>query len=655
MNLSTYEHALSLWKEAGFSNIQSLLDDSISKIKDSESSSLESRKTLASETKKYKKLPDDEKLSQSLKLVKEYQKEIDALTTRSTSSEKVVIELYDKLIEQPDPTELIQSIVDELKKQDTNAGNIKVENEKLSAIVSKYADYDAVKKRLSDLEQSSAKTLSNRLIAKEKEISSKWEEKERNWNSREQELLKQLDTLKNTNNILEKKIGTQVDIQQQEDDDDTVVVKESNNAQRELLAQELEAAQVRIMGLETRNEELNADVTRLKSDEQHDSELQEKETRLSQLESENAKLVTCLDQERKALKEQSQLLESQIQSYSLETKTYKSELDILRRKLVNYADYEKIKQELNAMKKIEFGASDDSDKENESGEGSIENSLKIANQKLQNNLVKANTEKNKYLNETQKLKKSIESLETRINDLEALNSKLEADIEKVEDVTNQFADTQSMMSGATRQISNRHATNEKLSPTSSIIGIPEERELDSFSGTFSASPSILPIVTKQRDRFRSRNTELETQLKKCNHEQSKLKSQVKDLKTDNSKLYEKVKLLSSYSSNPVANNAVADLESPFSQEYEESLHPLSGFKERELDRYERRKMPPLERLFLSFAKVILANKQTRMLFMLYCLGLHGLVMVMTIYVTSFTNHITPDVRSSSSNMINTNK
>ena len=111
MNLSTYEHALSLWKEAGFSSIQSLLDDSIAKIKDLETSSLESRKTLASETKKYKKLPDDEKPSQSLKLVKEYQKEIDSLTTRSTFSEKVVIELYEKLIEQPDPTGILESIV----------------------------------------------------------------------------------------------------------------------------------------------------------------------------------------------------------------------------------------------------------------------------------------------------------------------------------------------------------------------------------------------------------------------------------------------------------------------------------------------------------------------------------------------------------------
>ncbi|CAH02873.1 CCAAT displacement transcription factor COY1 [Kluyveromyces lactis] len=655
MNLSTYEHALSLWKEAGFSSIQSLLDDSIAKIKDLETSSLESRKTLASETKKYKKLPDDEKPSQSLKLVKEYQKEIDSLTTRSTFSEKVVIELYEKLIEQPDPTGILESIVEELKKDGTNVDDIKAENQKLAAIVSKCADYDTLKKRLSDLEQNSAKTLSNRLIAKEKEITSKWEEKQRNWNNREDELLKQLETLKNTNSILEKKIGAQVDLEQQEDgDDDTVLVSGKNSAQSELLVQELEAAQIRIMSLESRNEELNSEVTKLKSDEQQDSIFQEKETKLNQLESENAKLVTCLEEERKSLKETSQTLSSQLKSSALETQTYKSELETLRRKLTNYSDYEKIKQELNAMKKIEFGTSDDSDNENDDGDDSITSSLKHANQKLQNNLVKANTEKNKYMNETQTLKKSIEALYSKIQNLETLNAKLEADIEKVEDVTNQFSDTQSMMSGATRQISNRHATNEKLSPTSSIIGIPEEKELDTFSGNFNGSPSILPIVTKQRDRFRSRNLELERQIKHCNQEQTKLKVQVKELKADNSKLYEKAKLLSSYSNNSAVRNTV-DLESPFSEEYEESLHPLSSFKERELERYERRKMPPLERLFLSFAKVILANKQTRMLFMLYCLGLHGLVMVMTIYVTSFTNYITPDVSSSSGSMINTNQ
>ena len=163
---------------------------------------------------------------------------------------------------------------------------------------------------------------------------------------------------------------------------------------------------------------------------------------------------------------------------------------------------------------------------------------------------------------------------------------------------------------------------------------------------------ILPIVTKQRDRFRTRNLELETQLKKGSQEQSRLKAELKRLKQDNSTLYERVKILSSYSHGS-NRTTLSDLESPFSAEYEENMHPLADFKQRELDRYERKKMPPLERLFLSFAKIILANKNTRMLFMLYCVGLHGLVVIMTIYVTSFTNYITPEVGSVKSKVITT--
>lgn len=677
MSLTTYEHALSLWKQAGFSGLQSMLDESISKIKDLEGTSLESRKVLATETKQFKKLPDDEKLSQILKLVKQYQKEIDSLTARSNFSEKVVIELYEKLIEQPDPTGIIQSMIDKLRKEDASVNELKAENERLSAIVSKSADYDSVKKRLFDLEQSSAKTLSKRLVAKEKEITSKWEEKERNWNSREQELLKQLENMKNTNAALEKKIGTQRSLENEGDDDDIVFIDGANSAQTELLSQELEAAQVRIMSLESRNEELNAEVAKSKNDEQHDSELQEKEDKLNQLENENAKLVACLDEERKSAKRKLETIESQLNSFTLEANTYKAELDTLRRKMSNYSDYERIKEELNAMKKIEFGASSD---ENDSDDGNEEGnpvvaSLKHANQKLQNNLVKVNTEKNKYMKEVNTLKSNIDALNAKIQKLETLNAKLEADIEKVEDVTNQFSDTQSMMSGATRQISNRHKTTEKLSPTSSIIGIPEEREMDSFSGNLNNSSSILPIVTKQRDRFRAKNLELESQLKSVNQEQIKLRTQVKELKTDNARLYEKVKLLTTYSHNSIDGDssngninaaaaaaaaattasATLDLESPFTEEYEESLHPLSGFKQKELDRYERRNMPPMERLFLSLAKVILANKKTRMLFMLYCIGLHALVIIMTIYVTSFTNYITPEVRSAKGTMIKTNE
>lgn len=627
MNLATYEHALYLWEQANLPAIQSLLDEAISKIKDLESSSLDSRKSLSTDTKKFKKLAEEEKLAKIQFLIKQYQKEIDFLTTRSAFSENITVQLYERLIEQPDPSALIRSVIDGLKSEDENIHDIKAENARLNELISKHIDCESLKKRLNDLEQTSAKTLSNRLIAKEKEINSKWEEKERNWNNREQELLSQLENLKGTNSVLEKKIGEQVDL----DGDDSSNTNQNSRIQLQLLSQELEAAQIRIMSLESRNEELNTEVSKLSSDEERDSQLHEANVKVDRLESENAKLIISLEQERKSQASKAKTSSDELQSTSLELKTYKTELETLRRKLNNYSDYEKIKQELNAMKKIEFGTSDDSGDETVGSENqTVNSSLKTANQKLQNNIVKMNMEKTKYIKESENLKKKIQTLESRIKSLETLNATLESEIGKVEDVTNQFTETQSMVSGATRQISNRHASNDRLSPTSSIIGIPEERELDTFSNSNSA---ILPIVTKQRDRFRTRNLELETQLKKGSQEQSRLKAELKRLKQDNSTLYERVKILSSYSHGS-NRTTLSDLESPFSAEYEENMHPLADFKQRELDRYERKKMPPLERLFLSFAKIILANKNTRMLFMLYCVGLHGLVVIMTIYVTS---------------------
>lgn len=647
MNLTSYEHALSLWKDAGLTDLQNLLDASISKIKELESKSLDSRKLLSTQTKRVKKLPNEEKISESSTLIKQYQKEIDALTTRSTFSEEVLINLYEKLMEQPDPSVILESMIDGLKKSTANLTDLKAENENLSVSLSKYGDYESLKARLHDLEQSSAKTLTMRLKAKEQELNSKWEEKQRNWEGREQELSNQLEIFKNTNSALEKKIGAKLEVSG--DDTTSAVDKTNSSVHLELLSQELESAHVRIMSLENRNEELNGMVAKLSSAEEHDSNLNEKEQKLKQLESENARLIATLDVERKTLK--NKLIESseELKSTLAETQACKTELETLRRKMKGYSDYDKIKQELNAMKKIEFGASDDIEDEVSGDIEDVNNSFRQANQKLQNNLTKVNMEKNKYLKEAQELREKVNSLEGKLNSLRALNEKLETDIERIDDVTNQFTDTQSMMSGVTRQMNNRHATVDRLSPTSSIIGIPEEKEMDSFTN----SSSILPIVTKQRDRFRTRNLELETQLKKSVQEHNKLKAELNKMKIDNSSLYEKVRILSSYTNNNITGVST-DLETPFSAEYEEALHPLAEFKQKELSRYERKRMSPFERLFLSLAKIILANKTTRMVFMLYCVGLHGLLIMMIMYITNIPDYDGSHLSTVQSKIIKTN-
>lgn len=645
MDTSVYSHALDIWAKADLTNLQRELDADVIEIKDKETLSLNSRKSLATETKKFKKLEPEEKLNNVNKIIKQYQREIDNLTQRSKFSEKVLFDVYEKLSEAPDPQPLLQSSLEKLGKID-DSKELKEKISYLEDKLAKYADYETLKSRLLDLEQSSAKTLAKRLTAKTQEINSTWEEKGRNWKEREADLLKQLTNVQEQNKALEAKISKNIDIEGNgnEDGDQENNQKEVSTriAEYNLVTQELETTQARIYQLEKRNEELSGALAKATSEAEKETELHAKELKLNQLESENALLSASYEQERKSTSHAINELKEQLNSIVAESESYKSELETVRRKLNNYSDYNKIKEELSALKKIEFGVNeDDSDNDirsEDKNDNTFESSLLSANKKLQATLAEYRSKSTAQEEERNELKKSVDQLKQQIAILKEANEKLETDLEKVENVSPHFNETASMMSGVTRQMNNR--TSHKMSPTSSIIGIPEDGELSGNQST------ILPIVTKQRDRFRSRNMDLEKQLRQGNSEKGKLKLEISKLKGDNRKLYERIRYLQSYNNNnaPVNQSTEGiDVESQYSRVYDESLHPMANFRQNELNHYKNKKLSALEKLFSSFAKVILQNKMTRMVFLFYCIGLHGLVFMMSMYVINISGYMTPEV------------
>lgn len=645
MDTSVYSHALDIWAKADLTNLQRELDADVIEIKDKETLSLNSRKSLATETKKFKKLEPEEKLNNVNKIIKQYQREIDNLTQRSKFSEKVLFDVYEKLSEAPDPQPLLQSSLEKLGKID-DSKELKEKISYLEDKLAKYADYETLKSRLLDLEQSSAKTLAKRLTAKTQEINSTWEEKGRNWKEREADLLKQLTNVQEQNKALEAKISKNIDIEGNgnEDGDQENNQKEVSTriAEYNLVTQELETTQARIYQLEKRNEELSGALAKATSEAEKETELHAKELKLNQLESENALLSASYEQERKSTSHAINELKEQLNSIVAESESYKSELETVRRKLNNYSDYNKIKEELSALKKIEFGVNeDDSDNDirsEDKNDNTFESSLLSANKKLQATLAEYRSKSTAQEEERNELKKSVDQLKQQIAILKEANEKLETDLEKVENVSPHFNETASMMSGVTRQMNNR--TSHKMSPTSSIIGIPEDGELSGNQST------LLPIVTKQRDRFRSRNMDLEKQLRQGNSEKGKLKLEISKLKGDNRKLYERIRYLQSYNNNnaPVNQSTEGiDVESQYSRVYDESLHPMANFRQNELNHYKNKKLSALEKLFSSFAKVILQNKMTRMVFLFYCIGLHGLVFMMSMYVINISGYMTPEV------------
>lgn len=649
MDISVYTHALDLWSNADLTKLQKQLDKDVIEAKDREAQFLESRKLLATETKKFKKLLPDEKLTHVNRIIKQYQQEIDSLTKRSKFSESVLLEVYAKLSEAPDPTPLLQNSVDKLSKIDDSKA-LREQIDVLEDKLAKYADYDTLKLRLLDLEQNSAVTLVKRITAKEQELNSTWEEKQRNWNEREAELAKQLEALRSKNEVLEATISKKIKISTSDgkDMDDGITLsspKHTNPTEYNLLTQELESAQTRIFQLEKRNEELNGALAKATSAAEQELRLQSKETKIKQLESENALLSASSERERRSNSKVQADLNEELKYLKAETASYKSEINAIRMKLDNYSDYNQLKEDLSALKRIEFGTDDDDDdlsggESETNGQAKVEASLLSANKKLQGKLAQMRATSADREEETISLKKQIDNLTSKVSELEKLNKKLELDLDKIEEVDKRFNDTASMMSGVTRQMNNRGG---KLSPTSSIIGIPEDTDFPSMAG----NNTILPIITKQRDRLRHRNAELEKQMRQTGIDRNKLKADITKLKADNTKLYERIRYLarggSAEASSSIGAANTIDAEAQYSQVYENSLNPLASFKQKEIEYYKKNKLSVWEKLFLSFAKIILANKTTRMLFLFYCIGIHGLVFMMSMYVINLSGYMTPEV------------
>uniref|UniRef100_A0A3Q2PNU0 CASP C-terminal domain-containing protein n=1 Tax=Fundulus heteroclitus TaxID=8078 RepID=A0A3Q2PNU0_FUNHE len=90
--------------------------------------------------------------------------------------------------------------------------------------------------------------------------------------------------------------------------------------------------------------------------------------------------------------------------------------------------------------------------------------------------------------------------------------------------------------------------------------------------------SLLSIISSQRERFRSRNQELEAESRSMQQTMQALQGELDSLRADNIKLYEKIKFLQSYAGRAGGSD---DTVMRYSSQYEERLDPFASFSKRE--------------------------------------------------------------------------
>lgn len=99
-------------------------------------------------------------------------------------------------------------------------------------------------------------------------------------------------------------------------------------------------------------------------------------------------------------------------------------------------------------------------------------------------------------------------------------------------------------------------------------------------GSDNQSAGLLTIVTGQRDRFRTRNAELEEELRVQVEALAELRGTAQQLQTDNLAMYEKVRYLERSGPTYPPGSTAVTIDEPYSKRYEQSLNPFEAFRGR---------------------------------------------------------------------------
>ena len=304
---------------------------------------------------------------------------------------------------------------------------------------------------------------------------------------------------------------------------------------------------------------------------------------------------------------------------------------------------------------------------------SLEKLLLARNKKLSNEMAVLRVSHQEIQQQLDSLQETLSTTNAELERAQNLNATLETDLVKVQqEATNTFPSSAMSTAGTytsrypassynASSFPSRKSGGGRTSPTSSIISgfDPSSASRNAMDAITRGEPvgggsGILPMIQAQRDRFKQKNAQLESELSKSHATVSNLRQEVASLQKDNLNLYEKSRYVSTYSRNNQSSSASAYATDPhgstggisasddtpsglsldrYRSTYEANLSPFAAFRGREHTRAYRRMNLP-ERIVFSVTRMVLANRTSRNLFAFYCLALHVLVFVMLYWMHS---------------------
>ncbi|TWU74700.1 hypothetical protein ED733_004907 [Metarhizium rileyi] len=646
-----FQHAISSWRSVDFTTLTASLDNTASEIVTYQRDSTVQRKELAQKTKDFRKLDDSGKVTEIKGLLKAYQNFIDLLTNHSKAVNSAFLQTYTSISEAPDPYPLLEASVDSMLLSEETLPKLTEENKHLQENISKLTSQLEDSESKLQSERNARQEIEDSLDNRVKEVEASWnavlEEKNNNWEAKEKALEEKIENQERLLNELRASYEVNQRLGKAGEDQENHHAK-AESAEIEMLHSDIERTSVRLAEVEARNEQLRLELAQAKSSmlAQPEKSLED-DPGFMRMRSENSSLIRKLDASRLEKESTKRSLESQLRTLERETLHLREEKETLKAKVQRWGDYEDIKQELEVLKSIEFSTGDDEEArekvESHADKGdSLEKLLLSRNKKLGDELTV--------------LRVSHQDLQTRIADLQEELSRTNAELEKSqllnrkleEDLENMQAEGANVFpSGASvagTYMTRGQTRKGRISPTSSIISGLDPRSTPGEREPMGGGSGILPMVTAQRDRFKTRNGQLEKELSETHRTVQQLRQEVAALQKDNLNLYEKTRYVSTYnrggatatsssaySSNPNPSAiSIGETGNPgmamdrYRQAYESNISPFAAFRGRESARAYRRMSLP-ERVVYSITRMVLASRTSRNLFAAYCVALHMLV------------------------------
>ncbi|XP_029372518.1 cut-like homeobox 1b isoform X7 [Echeneis naucrates] len=592
------------WKRFDLQQLQKELDATATQLANRQDESEQSRKKLIDLSREFKKNTPEDLRKQVAPLLKSFQGEIDALSKRSKEAEAAFLNVYKKIIDVPEVT--------------------------IKALKEKIREYEqSLKNQAENLAQEKQLQLHNDYAEKERKL----QESQDSMSSRLEEAEHKAQSLQTA---LETTQAELFDLKTKYDEESTakadeieMVMTDLERANQRAEAAQREAESLREqLSLSNQSQQLsspaNADpdteqATDASSHSSLEAELRAKERETAQLVDDVQRLQASLTKLRETTASQITQLEQQLSSKT-------SILKELEEKLQKQADYEEVKKELSILKSMEFGTSDsvqDSSKplevlllERNRSLQSESAALRIANTELSGRYAQLQLEFSAAVHTSAEQKELILKLEHDLSTIQAMSSLPRPDADGSE-------------------VSNMGNIPEPIKEATAMFtvsGVTPQPELPQGQ-----MDSLLSIISSQRERFRSRNQELEAENRSVQQTMQALQNELDSLRADNIKLYEKIKFLQSYPSRAGGSD---DTVMRYSSQYEERLDPFASFSKRERQR-RYLSLSPWDKATLSLGRVILSNKAARTIAFFYTLFLHCLVFLV-LYKTAWSESIGRD-------------